>query len=92
MNITITPGAATEDAVQIDTIVSDMEEEMETLNSAIKRTIPAGIQTTWSEEVESNWNQYYTADIPEAMAEMKLSAENLRKAIEEALAYDFEKK
>ena len=92
MNITITPGAATEDAVQIDSIVSEMEEEMETLNSAIKRTIPAGIQTTWSEEVESNWNQYYTSDIPEAMAEMKLSAETLSKAIEESLAYDLEKK
>ena len=29
MNITITPGAATEDATQIDSIVSTMQEDME---------------------------------------------------------------
>ena len=88
----ITPGAATEDALQIDEIIKKMQEEMDTLNSAIKRTIPAGIQTTWSEEVESNWNQYYTADIPEAMMEMEQSAKNLRLAVEEAVSYDMEKK
>ena len=63
---------------------------METLNNAIKNTIPSGIQTTWSETVRSNWESYYGADVPEAMAEMKLSAENLRKAVDQSLAYDRE--
>lgn len=90
MNITINPGAATDDAAQIDSIVSTMEENMQTLDAAIKSTIPDGIQTTWSDTVRSNWESYYGADVPAAMADMKLSATNLRLAVEQALAYDQE--
>ena len=32
MNITINPGAATDDATQIDSLVQTMEESMETLH------------------------------------------------------------
>lgn len=90
MNITINPGAATDDATQIDSIVSTMEENMQTLDAAIKSTIPDGIQTTWSDTVRSNWETYYGADVPAAMEDMKLSATNLRLAVEQALAYDQE--
>ena len=90
MNITINPGAATDDATQIDSIVSTMEENMQTLDAAIKSTIPDGIQTTWSNTVRSNWESYYGADVPAAMEDMKLSATNLRLAVEQALAYDQE--
>lgn len=90
MNITINPGAATDDAAQIDSIVQTMQESMATLDSALKATIPDGIQTTWSETVRENWEQYYTADVPQAMEDMKLSAANLRLAVEQAMAYDKE--
>ena len=90
MNITITPGAATDDAAQIDSLIQTIEESMETLDSAIKNTIPSGIQTTWSETVRENWENYYTSDVPSAMEDMKLSATNLRLAIEQALKYDQE--
>ncbi len=90
MNITINPGAATDDATQIDSIVSTMEENMQTLDAAIKSTIPDGIQTTWSDTVRSNWESYYGADVPAAMEDMKLSAANLRLAVEQALSYDQE--
>ena len=90
MNITINPGAATDDAAQIDSIVSTMQEDMETLDNAIKRNIPDGVQTTWSDTVRSNWEGYYSSDIPQAMEDMKLSATNLRLAVEQALAYDQE--
>ncbi len=90
MNITINPGAATDDAAQIDSIVSTMQEAMATLDRELKATIPDGIQTTWSETVRSNWESYYTADVPQAMEDMKLSAANLRLAVEEALAYSRE--
>ena len=63
---------------------------MSTLDNAIKSTIPEGIQTTWSETVRSNWESYYTADVPSAMEDMKLSASNLRLAVEQALQYDQE--
>ncbi len=90
MNVTINPGAATDDATQIDTIVQTMMDDMETLDGAIKRNIPDGVQTTWSDTVRANWEQYYASDVPQAMADMKLSASNLRLAVEKALAYDQE--
>lgn len=90
MNITIVPGAATEDAMQIDSIVSAIQEDMRTLDQAIKNTIPEGIQTTWSENVRANWERYYSADVPAAMEEIKLSATNLRLAVDQALKYSRE--
>ena len=90
MNITINPGAATEDAAQIDQIVTQMEEDMQVLDAAIKRNIPDGIETTWSDTVRANWENYYTADVPDVMENMKLSATNLRLAVDQALKYDQE--
>ena len=90
MNITINPGAATDDAAQIDSIVSTIEANLETLDAAIKRNIPNGVQTTWSDEVRNNWETYYSADVPAAMADMKLSATNLRMAVDQALKYSNE--
>lgn len=87
MNITITPGAATQDASQIDEIVNSIERSMEVLDAAIKRNIPDGIETTWSDEVRSNWETYYSNDVPQAMQDMKQSATNLRLAVEQALKY-----
>ena len=37
MNITINPGAATDDASQIDSIISKMQDSMQTLDTAFKR-------------------------------------------------------
>lgn len=90
MNITINPGAATDDASQIDSIVSTIESNLETLDAAIKRNIPNGVQTTWSDEVRNNWETYYSADVPAAMADMKQSATNLRMAVDQALKYSSE--
>lgn len=90
MNITIKPGAATDDAAQIDAIVSQMETDLDELNNVIRSEIPAGVQTTWSEEVRSNWENYFSADIPAAMQDMKLSAANLRMAVDSALKYSSE--
>lgn len=90
MNITINPGAATDDASQIDSIVSNIEASLEVLDGAIKRNIPNGVQTTWSEEVRNNWETYYSSDVPAAMQDMKLSATNLRMAVDQALKYSAE--
>ena len=92
MNLTITPGAALDDAAQIDSIVASIQSSMETLDGAIKNTIPDGIKTTWSDTVRGNWENYYNADVPAAMEDMKLSASNLRLAVEQAQAYDQEQR
>ena len=90
MNLTINPNAATDDAAQIDQIVNSISDCMDTLDAAIKRNIPNGIETTWSDEVRSNWERYYSGDVPEAMETMKLSAANLRLAVDQALKYSKE--
>ncbi len=92
MNIQIRPGAATEDALQIESIIKAIGEAMARLNSAIDQTIPSGIETTWSETVKANWKSYYGADVEEAMNSMALSATNLRRAVDEAIKYDQEQK
>ena len=87
-NLIIKTGAATDDAQQIYRIVSDITEDMSTLNDAIRSTVSEGsIQLDWADQLKDNWNRTYTNAIPEAMAEMKLSAQNLEKAVQEALAY-----
>lgn len=99
MNITINPGAATDDAAQIDSIVSTIEEDMYTLNEEINKiisTVPPKdaneevVYTDWALEVRANWNKYYNTNVPAAMEDMKLSATNLRLAVEKALAYNNE--
>ena len=67
MNIEIKPGAALDDASQIESIVATIESTMAELNQAINRAIPAGIMTDWSEEVKANWMHYYAGDVPAAM-------------------------
>ena len=95
MNITIDTSAATDDARQVDSIVASMEEDMKALDYAIKNAIAdgegdPGILTQWSSTVKNNWLQYCSTDIPAAFADMKLSATNLRLAVEEALKYSNE--
>ena len=87
MNITIKPGAAIQDAAQIDEIVSQIQEDMQTLDKAIKSAIPEGIQTNWSEQLREKWESYYTSEIPASMNDIKLSATNLRLAVDQALTY-----
>ncbi len=90
MNITIKPGAATQDARDIENIVTTIEQALETLDAAIKENIPNGVQTTWSEEVRNNWETYYSADVLAAMADMRQSATNLKLAVDTALKYSAE--
>ena len=90
MNVTIKPGAATQDAAQIDSIVNQIREDMKVLNDAINSTIPSGIQTNWSEELLNSWRQYYGGDVDSTLAEMAASATNLRMAVEKTLQYSNE--
>ncbi len=90
MNLTIKPGAATDDAAQIQKIVSDIETSLDELNQKITGNIPSGVDTDWSEEVLNNWNTYYSADVPQALADMTLSATNLNNAVDAALKYSNE--
>ena len=92
MNLQLKPGAATEDAKQIDTIVQEITEAMAKLNKIMEDKIGGSgsgkpISTDWGGNVSENWKKYYSSDIPQTMEEMKQSATNLRTAIEAFLQY-----
>ena len=93
--IQINTEASIDDAKSIDTIVSEMDDDIHVLDKAIKDTIAdgpgdPGILTNWSSTVKGNWLQYVANDVPTAFADMKLSATNLRLAVDEALRYSNE--
>lgn len=87
MNVTIKPGAALEDATQIDSIVKQIDQDMQDLDSSFKRIIPSGVETTWSNELKQNWEQFYNNSVQNAMEEIQLSANNLRLAVDAAIKY-----
>ena len=90
MDLTIRPGAALQDATQVDTIVNQIKEDMRTLNDVITSTIPSGIQTKWAEELLSSWVHYYSSEIDSALEELAENATNLRVAVEKVLQYSNE--
>ena len=87
MNIYIRPGAALDDATQIDSIIRNINESLEKLNDVITNLIPLEIETDWAKEVLSNWNTYYNNDVQNALVEMEASALNLRMSVDSALGY-----
>jgi len=88
MNLTILPGAATDDVKQIETIVNKIDQYMTELNEKITRLIPSGVETDWSNELLDSWTNYYNNSIQNAMEGMLLSAKNLQMAIDAALEYN----
>lgn len=88
MNITILPGAATEDVKQIEEIVRKIDSDMQKLDEVIKKLIPNGIETQWSQELRDNWEHFYSNDVKESMGEMMESAVNLQRAVDAALEYN----
>ncbi len=88
MNLQINPGAALDDAQQIDSIVTSIQESMAELDAAMKADTT---EAEWADKVKSNWNNYYNADVANGMNDMKLSATNLRTAVQQAMDYSMER-
>ncbi len=88
MNLTILPGAATEDVKQIEQIVKNIDQHMTELNDVINKLIPSGVETDWSMQLLDKWTEYYNGSVQNAMEGMLLSAKNLQMAIDAALEYN----
>lgn len=86
-SIIVKSDGARDGAKQILTIVTKIEQTMNELNESLKKNIPERVETQWSDTLRSNWQKYYTGDIPETMNAMKLSASNIQMAVEAAEAY-----
>ena len=90
MNITIKPGAATDDAQQISSIVSTITADMEECDKILKQLATGELSLDWADTLYSQWQGYFNTDIPEAMAEMQQSSTNLQTAVSAAIAYSQE--
>ena len=90
MNITIKPGAATDDAQQISSIVSTITADMEECDKILKQLATGELSLDWADTLYSQWQRYFNSDIPEAMAEMQQSSTNLQTAVSAAIAYSQE--
>ena len=90
MNITIKPGAATEDAQQISSIVSTITADMEECDKILKQLATGELNLDWADTLYEQWQGYFNSDIPEAMAEMQQSSTNLQTAVSAAIAYSQE--
>ena len=91
-NLEIMPGAALDDAREIDSIVSRMTAALDELNTIIVHEIGEtgsgkNISFDWAGKLVAEWNNYYTKDIPATMAAMQQSATNLRMAVDNAVSY-----
>lgn len=87
MEVTLRTEAAAEDVKQIENMIKLITEDMDELNEVILSTIPDGIETDWSYRVKQDWLNFYRADIPAAMEEIRLSAANLTAAINKLTDY-----
>lgn len=90
MNLTIKPGAATDDAQQISNIVSRITIDMEECDKILKLLTLSDLNLDWADALYDQWKSYFNTDIPEAMAEMQQSAKNLQAAVSAAIAYSQE--
>ena len=90
MNITIKPGAATDDAQQISSIVSTITADMEECDKILYKLTADELSLDWADTLYSQWKSYFNTDIPEAMAEMQQSSTNLQTAVSAAIAYSQE--
>ena len=88
MSLTIKPGAATQDIKDIEQIVSTIDQSMLTLNEAINKLIPEGVETDWSRNLKESWTKCYENSVKNAMDGMKASATNLQNAVDAALEYN----
>ncbi len=73
--------------LEINDIVSNLENTMASLDETIKKNIPDRIDTTWANELRTDWQKYYNQEVINVLEEMRLNGLYLRKAVNKALEY-----
>lgn len=73
--------------LEINDIVSNLENTMSTLDETIKKNIPDRIDTVWANELRSDWQTYYNQEVISVLEEMRKNGLYLRKAVNKALEY-----
>ena len=73
--------------LEINDIVSNLENTMANLDETIKKNIPDRIDTEWANELRSDWQSYYNQEVISVLEEMRQNGLYLRKAVNKALEY-----
>lgn len=73
--------------LEINNIVSNLENTMASLDETIKKNIPDRIDTTWANELRTDWQKYYNQEVINVLEEMRINGLYLRKAVNKALEY-----
>lgn len=73
--------------LEINNIVSNLENTMASLDETIKKNIPDRIDTSWANELRADWQKYYNQEVVNVLEEMRLNGLYLRKAVNKALEY-----
>ena len=73
--------------LEINNIVSNLENTMASLDETIKKNIPDRIDTSWANELRADWQKYYNQEVINVLEEMRLNGLYLRKAVNKALEY-----
>lgn len=73
--------------LEINDIVSNLENTMASLDETIKKNIPDRIDTEWANELRTSWQSYYNQEVVSVLEEMRLNGLYLRKAVNKALEY-----
>ena len=77
-------------ASEIEKTIKSIDASMHEMQSLAKNIVDKGIHTEWADKLLANLNKYMDQDLADALAEMKLSAQNIYIAAEQTEAYSRE--
>lgn len=83
-NISVRTEQALSRAEEVDNLISSISQDLATMKDVIDRTIPTKVNTDWANDLKSTWNRNYNESIKDALAQMQLSASNIRAAVSAA--------
>ena len=82
--------SALQDADEIQRVTKNMKDSFDDLNTFMQKYATSQIRTDWMDQVYANWQKYQEGDIPETLADMNLSATNIKNTVDESVKYSRE--
>jgi len=80
--IVIKTDAALTDAKRVESIIQNIDNYMQQLNKGLNDELGVTICTNWAYKVLADWREVYSKDVPNVMANMKLTATNIKAEVE----------
>ena len=84
------PDSSVANADEIQRVTKNMKDSFDDLNTFMQKYATSQIRTDWMDQVYANWQKYQEGDIPETLADMNLSATNIKNTVDESVKYSRE--